>query len=1591
MTKDTTDNFFDFLDEDQDKTVDKISEEAPNSFFDFLDEDSPSKEELPAVNDFFSFLDEDTDTEEEEVISFDTAEERLLFPSTDEELDIEQFEEDVQEVQSGRPGDVAIQAIISSFKGMAQAIPAFSKFAFGKGAESSEEAREFLRAERIRSEAMEPTPGQAEEERSIDELMSRSLGLDPSLPLPPQFTQGFEDELKNRTLFPRAIQEIIANPKLQSFFEGGEDFATSALELISERGKDVEFLLGTDKLSPQEKGTAGEIGALLPAAAIQLVIPTLTKGIIKGAEKAFLASDSDVEIHGIVNGLFGLGLEKGDNPFFRKLILSTDEILLGSIIGMGIQSAKIAAKSSLLASKGLIETGKVLGKAAVIATPKAARPAIRSFVDKYAPTEYGKRVVQSVTDASIKSNKFIENTYSSFIDMWNPLINAERAAKGTRINDGLQGIPDSVQVMNLSDNGHTLMLGIQGDDVFKITEKGVLQKIPGVHGMAGIKIEIEKAGGVWEDAVEFKAMKRIIKDDELGREIGSNINLDEAKALVAKVSKTKWGKVADEEFNKFFHGILTQAKSGGTIGNKDIARMRQTYGDSFFPVRREGIPAAADPEIFQREAIAAGKAFAEAKGGTQPYLDWFEGLQHYLSRETVSAHRNSVLNRVVKIIDKAPDQFWERHFITPKAIYQKQLGFGLEGTEEVGERLLKDTPLDDTAIKLVEPTAEEIKQGVNPSVTFLQDGKRIHLEMKQDSSLWKSLKVLNPDKRGGNDQVTRLVSTMSRVSKKMEQFGITLRPAFIVRQAQRDIFTAEHNRISIRTQGEAPLFIEGLRLMTESPQAYQNYLADVGGLGTSRFVNLQTKTDEALVSARELRTPGATVNMLSPTSVGGSFIEFVSRLENAPRFAEYTKVLQQTGDRNLAIAASREVTVNFRRQGSMIALRMINQSSVFVNASLQGADRNIRRMMRNPDTFVQQGARFFTIPALIAHYNSTFDPDYFSIPQADRTSKIIFSAGGMNMQQTPPIGMAETFIGIPLLALEEVRTGENLDMEEYRQVVRAMIAMASLDISLIPTAADVASIATTGRDISGQVDIREGEEPETLLFKEIERLLPTGMTTRLEEISKKTGGFIFDSIVATSDPVIRFLREDVARVAKPGWDLPVLNVFIKDNYSGTARDVINIDKNTEILRKKMVALRTLQRTNKASEPQKQELASLKEANPNLLDLHDFLEPRMNKIYKFYSIRNEVTDNPTMTAEEKSREIFRIKENIEGESLAIMEQIKSSEEFIPFQSLTGFPGMIGKGTENAGTQMLAAVFGAVAKEPDSNEEIPITDDDRLILNNSFIDTLSGGKVEDTESLEEDISAKALSQLSGRTAQLTSLSEYNIYDDFLKINEGGLHTKAYVPWRPKSPKWNNSGVTVGEGVDLQFWGTSQALKKLDIDKKIKDKIRPYGGKNKQEALTLLRKKPLTLSKNEALELSEAVQEQIVGEAKQGWDNRARVKFKDLTRAQRTAILDFAYQRGSPALWDEEKAKWITFALIGDWKGAALELRKDTVDSRRRMLSAELLEQDKEVETKQKTVPTPTPKDTSILINNPDLLSEFNKEFGKGIGEEIIRRFT
>jgi len=204
---------------------------------------------------------------------------------------------------------------------------------------------------------------------------------------------------------------------------------------------------------------------------------------------------------------------------------------------------------------------------------------------------------------------------------------------------------------------------------------------------------------------------------------------------------------------------------------------------------------------------------------------------------------------------------------------------------------------------------------------------------------------------------------------------------------------------------------KAVSMMIKNSPEWQKYVAN-GGLANTYF---ETKSGEFVKSQNKFVRGIQTINEL---------------VEQAPRFTEYLNTLAHGGTLQEALYNSAEVTTNFARGGEIT--KILNRNGFnFLNASVQGFDKQIRNFTRQPGAkgYIQlltKVALLGVAPALINNFLLDDDDDYVELPDYVKDNYYLFKTSDNQFVRIPK-GRVMSIFGTTARHLVEIGKGnENL-------------------------------------------------------------------------------------------------------------------------------------------------------------------------------------------------------------------------------------------------------------------------------------------------------------------------------------------------------------------------------------------------------------------------------------------------------------------------------------------------------------------------------------------------------------------------------------
>jgi hypothetical protein len=298
------------------------------------------------------------------------------------------------------------------------------------------------------------------------------------------------------------------------------------------------------------------------------------------------------------------------------------------------------------------------------------------------------------------------------------------------------------------------------------------------------------------------------------------------------------------------------------------------------------------------------------------------------------------------------------------------------------------------------------------------------------------------------------------------------------------------------------------------------------------------------------------------------YANFLEVGEQFNRFAEFKKVLKETGDVNKARVAAANVTVNFGKGGSL--LKLIDKWVPYSNAAMQGVVKSWQTLKNKPLQTIAKSIVSSTIPAALAYYYNNSDSSrrkvYNEIPNDVKNSNFVFVANDNTIIKIPKNHQSGLIFG---------SLGERLYDYFAKNDKEAFTGMpTSLEQTFVPVNIRSGIISPALNIAMGGNKNYFGQE---IVPRSMENLSPKNQydekTTSLSKFigqqfnlsPKKTdylldsyAGIIYDLMKKTSQ-----VKEDnlLVKGAKSIADTAVANFTVNPNYTRTTDNYYNmVDK-----------------------------------------------------------------------------------------------------------------------------------------------------------------------------------------------------------------------------------------------------------------------------------------------------------------------------------------------------------------------------------------------------------------------------------------------
>lgn len=314
------------------------------------------------------------------------------------------------------------------------------------------------------------------------------------------------------------------------------------------------------------------------------------------------------------------------------------------------------------------------------------------------------------------------------------------------------------------------------------------------------------------------------------------------------------------------------------------------------------------------------------------------------------------------------------------------------------------------------------------------NGKRKYLEVTDN---------IKQAMTGLNDQSSSMLAKMLSYPATWLRTGATLTPEFMLRNPIRDQWTA-----LLQTQvGYRPFLDAGgaiADIMGKS-KIYNDWIRSGGSY--AGFVELSRPALQKM--AAELR---GKPDMLRKLNIVSTMQDISQLMEQATRLGVYKAAIRKGLSPVEAARQSRESTINFARRGTQT--KDLNAVIAFFNAGIQGLDKSVRVIAKDPQGFTVKALATITVPSILFYLKNRQDEDYAELPRWQKDLFWMTKIGDTWWRIPKPFLYGQVFGSIPERFMEYLDTKDPDSFDKLQDsLYNALSPIAGDPMSgLLPTA-----------------------------------------------------------------------------------------------------------------------------------------------------------------------------------------------------------------------------------------------------------------------------------------------------------------------------------------------------------------------------------------------------------------------------------------------------------------------------------------------------------------------------------------------------------
>lgn len=207
-------------------------------------------------------------------------------------------------------------------------------------------------------------------------------------------------------------------------------------------------------------------------------------------------------------------------------------------------------------------------------------------------------------------------------------------------------------------------------------------------------------------------------------------------------------------------------------------------------------------------------------------------------------------------------------------------------------------------------------------------------------------------------EFNKILKVINTLSNSMKKLITQLNPLFSAGNFYRD-FQTFHYQSSANPNilKQLAMYAGALKSIIQQDSDYQIYRA-LGGMDSTKFKADMDAIGKAIKrNSKDMENKFVKVMKAVKFITWDAFWKLNDVAETLPRLAEFKHTMKTTGDVQLSMYRSHDVTTNFARSGT--AGRHLNAIFLYSNASLQGLDKMVRNFTEAGYTVKEKSAKAF--------------------------------------------------------------------------------------------------------------------------------------------------------------------------------------------------------------------------------------------------------------------------------------------------------------------------------------------------------------------------------------------------------------------------------------------------------------------------------------------------------------------------------------------------------------------------------------------------------------------------------------------------------